>query len=627
MNNTNTAPQGKTLPLTLTALGVVFGDIGTSPLYAIKEVFNPSHGIPLTHGNILGGISAVFWALMFVVSLKYVMLVMRADNRGEGGIMALLALAIAGTRRRTSWTGPLIAIGLCGAALFYGDAIITPAISVLSAIEGLEVATPVLKPYVVPTTLGVLVALFAMQRKGTALVGALFGPVMIVWFLVLAVVGVVNIARNVHIVAALNPVYAGRFLTDHGYASFVVLGAVFLAVTGSEALYADMGHFGKRAVRVGWFALVGPALVLNYMGQGALLLGRPDAVSNPFYLAVPVWAVFPMVVVAAAATVIASQAVISGTYSITKQAMQLGFLPHAHVVHTSEREMGQIYIPSTNWILLLVVAGTVLGFGSSSNLASAYGLAVSGTMLITTVLTFFVVRYCWHYKLTLAIASTALFVVVDVAFLAANASKFLEGGWFPVASGAVMFLVMTTWRSGRRAMLQQMYESRLRLDVFLTSLLQHPPERVEGNAVFLVADKFAVPHSLIHNLKHNKVLHRRNVFLTIAVEEVPVVPQQEKLEFESLGHECYRAVLHFGFKEEPDVPAALKLCAAHGVELDMMETSFFLSRETVVATAKGGMSLWRERLYAALVRNAGSIVEHFNIPANRVIELGTVVEM
>jgi KUP system potassium uptake protein len=627
MNDTPRSDHAQsTAALTLTALGVVFGDIGTSPLYAIKEVFNPSHDIPLSVATVLGGVSAIFWALMIVVSLKYVMLVMRADNKGEGGIMALLALAMTATRRRTSWTGPLVVLGLWGAALFYGDAVITPAISVLSAVEGLEVATPVLKPYVLPVTVAVLLGLFAMQRNGTALVGKLFGPVMIVWFIVLATTGAINVAGNPEILRALHPAYAWAFLTSHGAASFLVLGSVFLAVTGGEALYADIGHFGKRAVRVGWFSLVCPALVLNYMGQGALVLRYPAAVENPFYRMVPDWALFPMVALATAATVIASQAVISGTYSITRQAVQLGFLPRMHTVHTSEHEVGQIYIPSANWVLLLVIVAAVLGFGSSSNLASAYGLAVSGTMLITTILTFFVVRYCWHYKLTVALAATGVFLVIDAAFVAANLAKFMQGGWFPLAIGAFIFAVMMTWRTGRELMMENMYRSPLKLNAFLQSLLQHPPERVPGTAVFMVGNAEAVPHSLIHNLKHNKVMHERNVFLTVVIEEEPYVAPEERVTLEALHDSCLRMVMRYGFKEEVDVPKALATCADRGFAFDMMQTSFFLSREKILPTARG-MRPWRERLFAAMVRNAGSIVDYFNIPPNRVIELGTQVEI
>jgi KUP system potassium uptake protein len=627
MNDTRSPVNAQsTAALTLTALGVVFGDIGTSPLYAIKEVFNPSHGIPLSEATVLGGVSAIFWALMIVVSLKYVMLVMRADNKGEGGIMALLALAMTATRRRANWTTPLVVLGLWGAALFYGDAVITPAISVLSAVEGLEVATPGLKPYVLPVTVAVLLGLFAMQRNGTALVGKLFGPVMIVWFIVLAVTGTINIAGNPEILRALHPAYAWAFLTSHGAASFLVLGSVFLAVTGGEALYADIGHFGKRAVRVGWFSLVCPALVLNYMGQGALVLRDPAAVENPFYRMVPDWALFPMVALATAATVIASQAVISGTYSITRQAVQLGFLPRMHTVHTSEHEVGQIYIPSANWVLLLVIVAAVLGFGSSSNLASAYGLAVSGTMLITTILTFFVVRYCWHYKLTVALAATGVFLVIDAAFVAANLAKFMQGGWFPLAIGAFIFAVMMTWRTGRELMMENMYRSPLKLNAFLQSLLQHPPERVPGTAIFMVGNAEAVPHSLIHNLKHNKVMHERNVFLTVVIEEEPYVAPEERVILEPLHDSCLRMVMRYGFKEEVDVPKALATCADRGFAFDMMQTSFFLSREKILPTARG-MRPWRERLFAAMVRNAGSIVDYFNIPPNRVIELGTQVEI
>lgn len=626
-NNRNHACPRPAAALTLTALGVVFGDIGTSPLYAVKEVFNPSHGIPWSEATVMGGISAIFWALMIIVSLKYVVLVMRADNKGEGGIMALLALAIASTRRRVKWTTPLVVLGVCGAALFYGDAVITPAISVLSAIEGLEVATPVLKPYVLPATVAVLAGLFAMQRKGTAIVGRLFGPVMVLWFVVLAVLGVVNIAVNPAILRAVHPGYAWTFLTGHGTGSFVVLGAVFLAVTGAEALYADIGHFGKRAVRVAWFGLVYPALVLNYLGQGALVLGNPAAIGNPFYRMVPAWALLPMVALATVATVIASQAVISGTYSITQQAIQLGFLPRMHTMHTSQHERGQIYIPFANWLLLLVIVGAVLGFGSSSNLASAYGLAVSGTMLITTVLTFFVVRYCWHYKLAIAVAATVVFFAIDAAFVAANLVKFMQGGWFPVAIGALVFIVMTTWRRGRSLMLENMYRSPVKLAAFLQSLSLNPPDRVPGTAVFMVGEATAVPHAFIHNLKHNKVMHERNVFLTVVIEEAPFVPSAERVTIEPLHENSLRATLRFGFKQDVDVPQALRQCAAQGVEFDMMETSFFLSREKVISTARSGMWPWRERLFAAMARNSGSIVDYFSIPANRVIELGTQVEI
>lgn len=613
--------------LTLATLGVVYGDIGTSPLYAVKEVFNPSHGIPFNNDSILGGISAIFWALVVVVTLKYVILVMRADNRGEGGIMALLALATASVRERPQWIFPLAALGICGAALFYGDAVITPAISVLSAVEGLEVATPVFKPYVLPLTIGVLIGLFAIQSHGTSAVGRLFGPVMVIWFVVLGGTGIASVAQSPAILEAVNPLHGFRFLTDHGWASFIVLGAVFLAVTGGEALYADMGHFGRREIRTAWFVLVFPALSINYFGQGALLMRNPGAVENPFYLMYPAWAIIPMVALATAATVIASQAVISGTYSITRQAIQLGFLPRANMVHTSDTEVGQIYIASANWLLLVIILAAVVGFGSSSALASAYGLAVSGTMLITTLLTFFVVRFGWHYGFTVAVAATVAFAAIDLSFVAANAVKFMEGGWFPIATGTLIFVMMMTWRRGRELLMEKLRGSGLRLEPFLQSLFLSPPVRVDGTAVFLIGEAEAVPRALMHNLLHNKVLHQRVIFLTVLVGEVPYVPDAERLALESLGNDCWRIRVRYGFKDTIDVPAALSACGKHGVRFEMMETTFFLSREKVVPTPQGRMAMWRERIFSAMSRNAGSAVDYFRIPTNRVVELGTQVEI
>ena len=627
MDHKNGQHNGRTAGLTLAALGVVYGDIGTSPLYAVKEVFNPSHGIAFSSENVLGGVSAIFWALMIIVSIKYVILMMRADNRGEGGIMALLAIASASVKERTGWAAPLAVLGVFGAALFYGDGVITPAISVLSAIEGLEVATPVLKPYVVPLTVVVLIALFAIQRWGTSTVGALFGPIMIIWFATLALIGVVNILQAPEIFRALNPMHAFGFLTQHGFASFVALGAVFLAVTGAEALYADMGHFGKGAIRFAWFTCVLPGLALNYFGQGALLIGNPRAIENPFYLMFPGWALFPMVALATAATVIASQAVISGTYSITKQAIQLGFLPRTNIVQTSAKEVGQIYIPGINWTLLIAIIAAVIGFGSSTNLASAYGLAVSGTMLITTLLTFFVVRYGWHYNLSLCILATSFFLLIDAAFFSANLLKFIEGGWFPLTMGALIFTIMVTWRRGREILFGRLRSSAIRLEPFLNSLFENPPHRVPGTAIFLIGDPDAVPHAFLHNLSHNKVIHERIVFLTVIFKDIPWVPFNERVTVEPLGHHCYRIKLYFGFMNSPDVPQALALCRDRGLEFNMMETSFFLSRETVIPSAGDEMAMWRERLFAAMVRNAGSIVNYFSLPPNRVIELGTQVEI
>jgi len=616
--------------LTLLALGVVYGDIGTSPLYAIKETFSPAHGIPLNTGTILGGLSAIFWALMIVVSLKYVVLVMRADNRGEGGIMALLALALHSVKGRPQWHLPLLITGVFGAALFYGDAVLTPAISVLSAVEGLEVGTPLFKPYVVPIAVGVLIALFFIQRRGTAVVGTLFGPICMLWFLALGAAGLWNIAKNPVVLQALNPLHALGFVSGHGFASFIVLGAVLLAVTGAEALYADMGHFGKGAVRIAWFGLVAPALVLNYFGQGALLIANPAAIENPFYLAFPSWALYPMVALATAATVIASQATISGAYSITRQAIQLGYLPRMNILQTSEKTFGQIYIPFVNWALLAVVVAAVIGFGSSSKLAAAYGVAVMGTMLSTTFLTFFVIRYGWGYPLVLCLLATGFFFAIDAAFFSAAMFKVLEGGWFPLVTGIAMFTVMVTWRRGREVLFARLRASTVPLEPFLESLFREPPQRVPGTAVFLSATPDVAPHALLHNLYHNKVVHERVVFLTVQVKDVPWVPLGERARVEPLGNNCYRVVLEFGFMNRPDVWGSLsEICPAHGLPFDLMQTSFFLSRERVIPVAgrEGGMALWREKLFAAMARNAGSAVEYFNIPTNRVIELGTQVEI
>ena len=616
--------------LTLLALGVVFGDIGTSPLYAVKETFNPAHGIALTTANILGGLSTIFWALMIVVSLKYVLLIMRADNRGEGGIMALTALASAGVKDDPRRRALIVALGLLGAALFFGDAVLTPAISVLSAVEGLEIGTGALKPYVVPVSAGVLIALFLLQRKGTAAVGALFGPVCVLWFLALAAVGLYDIALNPSVLQALNPVHALGFATQHGFASFVVLGAVLLAFTGAEALYADMGHFGRGPIRLAWFGLVAPALVLNYFGQGALLIANPQAIANPFYLAFPSWALYPMVALATAATVIASQATISGAYSVTRQAIQLGFLPRMNIVQTSASTFGQIYIPGVNWLLLAMVLAAVVGFGSSSQLASAYGVAVTGTMLVDTVLTFFVIRYVWGYNPLLCVFATGFFFIVDAAFFSSSLLKVAEGGWFPLAIGASAFLLMATWRRGREILFERLRNSTVPLGPFLESLFGDPPPRVPGTAVFLTAAADLVPHALLHNLYHNKVLHERVIFLTVRVRDVPWVPPGERVTVEPLGRECYRVTLDFGFMDRPDVWQSLtELAPGRGLAFELMQTSFFLSRQIVVPVegARGGMALWRERMFAAMTRNSGSAVEYFNIPTNRVIELGTQVEI
>jgi KUP system potassium uptake protein len=625
----DTSHRRSPLPaLTLAALGVVFGDIGTSPLYAVKETFSSEHGIALTPANVLGGLSTIFWALMLVVSLKYVLLIMRADNKGEGGIMALIALAQTAIRDHPGWRIPLLLIGVFGASLFYGDAVLTPAISVLSAVEGLEVGTSTFKAYVVPIAVVVLVALFTLQARGTATVGRLFGPVTMIWFLAIGAAGVYGIAREPGILAALNPLHAAGFLTSHGTASFVVLGSVVLAVTGAEALYADMGHFGKGAVRIAWFSLVAPALVLNYFGQGALLLADPRGQQNPFYLLLPPWALYPMVGLATVATVIASQAVISGTYSLTKQAVQLGFLPRISVVNTSAKEMGQIYIPSVNWGLCAIVIAAVIGFGSSSQLAGAYGVAVTATMLVDTLLTFFVIRYIWHYPLVLCVLATGFFASIDLSFFSATLLKVADGGWFPLAIGGCVFVIMTTWRRGREILFQRLAEASVPLQPFLESLFRDPPLRVPGTAVFLTAAPYATPHALLHNLNHNKVLHERVVFLTVEVEDVPWIPFSERILCDSLGHGCWRVRLRYGFMDRPDVTRALELCSALGLEFDNMETSFFLSRQKIVPTHGGiGMAFWRDRLFAAMARNASNVTDYFNIPTNRVIELGSRVQI
>ena len=614
--------------LTLAALGIVYGDIGTSVLYAAKEVFNPSHGIPLDTSTIIGGISAIFWSLMVVVSLKYVTLIMRADNKGEGGIMALLALSTSAVQRFPRWRVILPMLGAFGAALFYGDAVLTPAVTVLSAVEGLEVGTTAFKPFVVPIAVGILIALFMFQRHGTAVVGKLFGPVMVVWFATLAVAGVFSIINEPAILAALNPLHALKFITAHGWASFIVLGAVVLGVTGAEALYADMGHFGREPIRMAWFGLVLPALSLNYLGQGALLIANPAAVVNPFYLMFPEWALYPMVGLATMAGIIASQATISGAYSLTKQAIQLGFLPRMNIVHTS-REIGQIYLPAINWILLVAVLGAVIGFGSSTALASAYGFSVTGTMLIDTFLTFFVIRFAWRYNLTLCVLATGFFIIVDVAFFAASFTKVAEGGWFPLLLASIVYVVMLTWRRGRQILVRRLQSSAIPLESFRKSLFEYPPTRVPGTSVFMAADQGAVPHALLHNLSHNKVMHERVVFVTVTIADVPWIPVEERVAVEPMGNDWFMVRMRFGFKDRPDVSQGLKLCEKSGLEFNMMETSFFLNRETLVPVAgnEDGMALWRERMFATMARNASSVTDYFNIPTNRVIELGTRIEI
>ncbi len=614
--------------LALAALGVVYGDIGTSPLYALKETLNPEHGIPPGPESVLGAASAIFWALVLVVSLKYVLLVLRADNHGEGGIMALLALAKQAVAQRPRALAVAGLAGMAGAALFYGDAVLTPAISVLSAVEGLSVGTHLFEPYVVPIALGVLAGLFFVQQRGTASVGAWFGPVALAWFAALAAGGLYQIAQYPQVLSALHPWHAWVFLTQHGFASFVVLGAVLLAFTGAEALYADMGHFGRAPIRLAWYGVVFPALVLNYLGQGALLSRDPAAADNPFYLLFPSWALYPMVFLATAATIIASQATLTGAFSLTRQAIQLGYLPRMHVVQTSSRAFGQIYIPVVNWMLFVLVVAVVVGFGESGELASAYGLAVTGTMLVTTLLTFFVIHYGWGYGFAASIGVTCVFMLIDAAFLSSSLLKIVDGGWFPLTLGSLVFVVMLTWVQGRRALLARVGTADLPLADFLDTLLAHPPTRVPGTAVFLNASARTVPHALLHNLNHNQVLHARLIFLTVRIRTEPWVPFEERMQVERLGEEAYAVTLTFGFKNRPDVPAALEgLGPQYGLAIEPMQTSYFLSRETVVADAvvDSGMAHWREHLFRWLTRNAGSAVEYFNLPSNRVIELGSRV--
>jgi len=613
--------------LAVAAVGVVFGDIGTSPLYTLKEVFAGHHPLAVSAPNVMGILSLIFWALIIVVSLKYVVFIMRADNNGEGGIMALLALVQravpSGTRK--SWL--LLALGIFGASLFYGDGMITPAISVLSAVEGLNVAAPSLSALVVPISLIVLLLLFVIQRGGTRRVGILFGPIMLTWFLVLAVLGILNIMRTPEVLLALNPYYAFHFFATHGGYGFLVLGAVVLAVTGAEALYADMGHFGRSPIRLAWFWFVLPALLLNYFGQGAMLIRDPLTISNPFYLQAPEWALFPLIGLATAATIIASQAVISGAFSVTRQAIQLGYLPRMQIIHTSEHEIGQIYIPFINWSLLLGIFGLVLGFNSSSNLAAAYGIAVTGTMAIDTILGFVVVLSLWRWNRWIAVAGLIGFLTVDLAFFTANSVKIVQGGWFPLFIGLIVFTLLSTWKRGRQLLLQRLQTGSIALEPFVQSMIAHPPIRVPGTAVFLTASKEGVPHALLHNLAHNKVLHERVVFLTVMTQDVPYIPANKRMQIEDMGHGFYRILLHFGFQDEQNIPKALLLSKQKGISFDMMQTSFFLSRETIISTGMPGMALWREHLFIAMARNAESAMSFFRIPTNRVIELGSQVEI
>jgi KUP system potassium uptake protein len=613
-------------PLLLAALGVVYGDIGTSPLYTLRECFGHTVGLPLTEGNVLGILSLVFWALVLVVTVKYVLFVMRADNRGEGGILALTTLALRGAGERYP-RAALLALGMFGACLFFGDGLVTPAISVLSAVEGLGVVAPALDHWVVPSAVVILVGLFVVQRAGTARVGRLFGPVMVLWFATLAVLGLVQVVQSPGVLRALSPGWALAFAGENGWFAFVALGSVVLAITGGEALYVDMGHLGRTPIRIAWLGLVLPSLLLNYMGQGALLLRDPTALENPFYHLAPGWGQVPLLALATMATVIASQAVISGTYSISRQAVQLGLIPRFGVRHTSEEEMGQIYVPKVNWIMCFLVIALVLGFRSSSDLAAAYGIAVTGEMSITAVLFYVVARTLWRWPRVVAAPLAGLFLAVDLAFFGSNLLKVAHGGWFPLVAAALLFTVMRTWRRGRQALFARLAEDGMEVDGFLARLEQKQPHRVPGTAVFLTGDTTRVPHALLHNLKHNKVLHERVIFLTVVVAGVPRVAEDRRLEVVDLGHGFLRVVAHFGFVESPHVPRALELMRRGGIAIEMMETSFFLGRETIVPSGRPELKPWQERLFIVLAGSASSAAEFFCIPANRAIELGSRVEV
>ena len=611
--------------LALAALGVVYGDIGTSPLYTMKEVFSGNHPIPLTPDNVIGILSLIVWSLIIIVSIKYVVFIMRADNRGEGGIMALIALALHDARDNPKRKAIITLVGLLGAGMFYGDGMVTPAMSVLSALEGLNVVTPALEPYIIPLTLLVLFGLFFFQRRGTASVGAKFGPVMVLWFSTLAILGLLSLVSNPVVLNAINPIYGLRFLFENRALAITAMGAVVLSITGAEALYADMGHFGKRPIRQAWFGFVIPSLVLNYFGQGALLLADPSSADNPFYHLAPDWLLLPLVVLSTAATVIASQAVISGAFSVTRQAMQLGFVPRFDVKFTSEKEQGQIYLPGVNWGLFLAVVILVLGFQSTNNLAGAYGIAVTGDMVITSLLATAVAARGWKWGWQKAGALFACFLVVELTFLYANVLKIPDGGWFPLLVGSLVFLLMSTWKRGGQLLSSRTSGDAIDLDVFIDALLISPPTRVEGTAVFLTSRNDRVPNSMLHNLMHNKVLHERVLVVSVEVFDVPYVPEIDRVEVHKLKGGFYRLNVQYGFKDEPNIPLALSLCAEQGVEIDMMSTSFFLGRATLVPKIGSEMAYWREKLFIFLFRNASSATSFYKIPSNRVVELGTQV--
>jgi KUP system potassium uptake protein len=612
--------------LTLSAIGVVYGDIGTSVLYAMKEVFGSGH-VPFTPDNVYGILSIFFWTLTVIVSIKYVVLVLRADNHGEGGLVAMLALASQAVKDQPQLRKVLLMVGIFGTCLFYGDGVITPAISVLGAMEGLEVISPNFKQYVVPLTLAILFCLFLVQKRGTAGIGKFFGPITVVWFAVISLLGIIHISSNPHILWAISPHYALGFMWANPGITFIILGAVVLCVTGAEALYADLGHFGKKPIRLAWFSVVMPALVLNYFGQGALLLQNPAAVKNPFYMMAPDWALIPLLVLATLAAVIASQALITGAFSVTKQVIQLGYLPRLNILHTSVREAGQIYMPFVNWGLFVAIVLAVVMFKTSGNLAAAYGIAVTTDMLITTVLTFYVIRYGWKYPLWLCLVATGWFFVVDFSFFASNLLKLFAGGWFPLLIGGAVFTLMLTWKDGRHLLSEKQKLDAIDLKSFLEAVFINPPNRVEGTAVFLTPETGVVPNALLHNLKHNKVLHDRNLFVTVRNHEVPWIGMAKRLEVESLGNHCWQVVLNYGFKNDIDLPKALAEMKGRGCELESMTTSYFLSRDTVVPTLGEGMAPWREKLFAQMHHNASGAADFLNLPSNSVVELGSKIEI
>ena len=622
-------PRGRYLAgLAVAALGVVYGDIGTSPLYAMREAFHGPHGIPVTPDNVMGVLSLVFWSLLLVVTIKYHIVIIRADNKGEGGVVALMAL-VNGSRiaRGLSPRKIMIVLGIFGAALIYADGALTPAISVMSAVEGLEVATPALSHLVVPVTLVILVGLFWFQRHGTARIGAVFGAVMVFWFATLAVLGLVHIIGRPSVLAAVSPHHAFQFVTENVGQSLIVLGAVFLVVTGGEALYADLGHFGHRAIQYAWFSVAFPALLLNYFGQGALLLSNPAAAVNPFYHMAPTWALYPLIVLATAAAIIASQAVISGSFSLTRQAVQLGYSPRLQIDHTSSREIGQIYVPAVNWGLMLLTCALVLAFGSSSNIAGAYGVALSTLMVMTTCMFYVMSREVWRWTFTKAALVAALFLAMDIPFLAANALKIQHGGWVPLAIAVALYLLMTTWKRGREILSKRMLEKTVPLKLLLADLAAEPPIRVPGTAVFMYGSAEGTPPALIHNLAHNKVLHEKVVFLTVTTEDVPHVPPAQRVTVRRIGKGFHSVIARYGFTEDPDIREVLAACKKEQLDIPIEGTTFFLGRETVIASERPGMAVWREHVFAFMTRNALRATAFFKIPPNQVFEVGAQVEL